>query len=89
MHQLGEGRFGKVFLGLNEETGVLFAVKEIVLVDETDDEVALLQSEINTMKHLSHPNIVSYVGMECTDHSMFIFLEYVVGGSIASMLQQF
>ncbi len=78
-----------MFLGLNEETGVLFAVKEIMLVDGTDDEVAVLQSEINTMKHLSHPNIVSYVGMECTDYSMFIFLEYVVGGSIAAILQQF
>ena len=39
MLQIGEGSFGKVFMGLNEETGELFAVKQIDLTDGTEGEV--------------------------------------------------
>jgi hypothetical protein len=37
--QIGEGSFGKVFMGLNEKTGELFAVKQISLMDGSQDEV--------------------------------------------------
>eukprot|EP00003_Mantamonas_plastica_P030291 TRINITY_DN7444_c1_g1_i6.p1 TRINITY_DN7444_c1_g1~~TRINITY_DN7444_c1_g1_i6.p1 ORF type:complete len:666 (+),score=211.52 TRINITY_DN7444_c1_g1_i6:2126-4123(+) len=41
------------------------------------------------MKGLSHPNIVRYLGTQTDDEHLNIFLEYVPGGSIASLLSKF
>ncbi|CAN0253625.1 unnamed protein product, partial [Discosporangium mesarthrocarpum] len=98
--QIGEGTFGKacsshglpaplVFKGLNEATGELFAVKQIGLGEGTQAEVNLLQAEINLMKNLYHRHIVRYRGTHRGEKHLYIFLEYVPGGSIASMLQHY
>ena len=86
---IGEGTFGKVFKGLNEKTGELLAIKQFFLSDGTKKEVDDLQREINVMWELNHENIVRYRGTTKTDKYLFILLEYVTGGSIASMLTQF
>ena len=39
-----------MFLGLNQRTGELFALKQVPLSDETDAEVMDLESEIRLMK---------------------------------------
>ena len=42
------------------------------------------------MRRLKHPNIVSYLGTERTREDVFtLFMEYVSGGSIHSLLQRF
>ena len=38
---------------------------------------------------LSHPNIVRYLGMERNQVTLSIFLEYVPGGSIRSLIDRF
>jgi mitogen-activated protein kinase kinase kinase len=40
------------------------------------------------LKTLKHPNIVQYLGTQTTDQHMNVFLEYISGGSIASILSQ-
>lgn len=87
--QIGEGSFGKVYMGFNERTGELFAVKQISLMDGTQEEAEQLEAEINLMKRLRHRHIVRYVGTGRGERHLYIFLEYVSGGSIASMLAQF
>ncbi|CAM9286561.1 unnamed protein product [Chrysoparadoxa australica] len=87
--QIGEGTYGKVFMGLNERTAELFAVKQISLMDETQAEVEALEKEIHLMRNLDHKHIVRYMGTDRGLKHLYIFLEYVPGGSIARMLQQF
>ncbi|CBJ29678.1 conserved unknown protein [Ectocarpus siliculosus] len=87
--QIGMGSFGKVFKGLNESTGELFAVKQISLRHGLRDEINTLEAEIDLMKDLDHRHIVRYCGTDRGTRHLYIFLEYVPGGSIASMLQQF
>ena len=41
------------------------------------------------MKKFNHPNIVSYLGCEQVENSLNIFLEYIPGGSISSLIQKF
>jgi serine/threonine protein kinase len=41
---------------------------------------------LQVMKRLKHPNIVRYLGVHADDAKLYIFLELVPGGSIASML---
>ncbi|KAG5190865.1 kinase-like domain-containing protein [Tribonema minus] len=90
MHvQIGEGSFGKVFMGLNERTGELFAIKQISLMDGTQSEAEKLEAEIHVMKSLCHRHIVRYIGTSRGDRNLYIFLEYVPGGSIATMLSRF
>jgi hypothetical protein len=86
---IGQGTFGRVYRGLNESTGELLAVKQIYLVDGSEREVESLRGEIRLMKSLSHKNIVRYLGTSVSDRYLFIIMEYVPGGSISSMLNQF
>ena len=50
---------------------------------------ARLKDEVTLLRHLKHDNIVQYLGTEVTGDSINIFLEYVPGGSIASLLAKF
>ncbi|CAI5471095.1 unnamed protein product [Closterium sp. Yama58-4] len=91
---LGEGAFGKVFLGLNEMTGELMAVKQIKMTTAGDEKamlIASLEREIVLYRQMRHRHIVGYIDMEKdeADGSIYIFLELVSGGSLHSMLEKF
>jgi mitogen-activated protein kinase kinase kinase len=45
--------------------------------------------EISILQSLKHENIVQYLGSSITGYSFNIFLEYVAGGSIASIIDRF
>lgn len=95
---IGEGSFGSVFLALHSITGELMAVKQVELPSATKGTefdmrktsmVNALKHEISLLQGLQHPNIVQYLGTSTDDQYLNIFLEYVPGGSIATMLKQY
>lgn len=51
--------------------------------------VTALKHEIDLLQGLHHPNIVQYLGTVADEQHLNIFLEYVPGGSIATMLKQY
>jgi hypothetical protein len=55
---IGEGTFGRVYKGMNEKTGELMAVKQLYLVDGSEDEVKSLRNEITVICDIVHNNIV-------------------------------
>jgi hypothetical protein len=59
--------------------------------ERENKQIRALQKEINLMRKLEHPHIVSYISSEWDkENRVFnIFLEYVSGGSLSSMLTQF
>ena len=59
--KIGSGSFGEVFKGLNN-SGKLFAVKRMRIPDGRSEELLNLANEIDLMRNMSHPNIVSYIG---------------------------
>jgi mitogen-activated protein kinase kinase kinase len=93
---IGKGTFGRVYLGMNMTTGELIAVKQVEVnakaagqdKERIKEMVRSLDIEIDTMQHLDHPNIVSYLGCERKEYSISIFLEYISGGSIGSCLRK-
>ena len=93
---IGKGTYGRVYLGMNATTGEFLAVKQVEVnqkVAQQDKEsikamVAALDTEIETMQHLEHPNIVQYLGCERKEYSISIYLEYISGGSIGSCLRK-
>mmetsp|Transcript_24519 Transcript_24519/g.55342 ORF Transcript_24519/g.55342 Transcript_24519/m.55342 type:complete len:664 (-) Transcript_24519:550-2541(-) len=90
---IGHGAIGKVYMGLNFETGEMMAVKQVDLGEhfgpQAAEELKAMDQEIHIFSMISHPNLVRYYGMEKTSTQFFIFLEYVSGGSIATMLRKF
>ncbi|KAL5555514.1 hypothetical protein UlMin_037750 [Ulmus minor] len=89
---LGRGSFGHVYIGFNSENGQMCAIKEVRLVsdDHTSKEsLKQLNQEINLLSKLSHPNIVRYHGSELVDDTLSVYLEYVSGGSIHKLLQEY
>ena len=69
-------------MGLNELTGGLIAIKEMVFTQNNEKEMKALQREVSLMRKFSHPNIVAYLGTEVGDaNTLYIFTEWVPGGS--------
>ncbi|KAM7407747.1 hypothetical protein PAMA_003479 [Pampus argenteus] len=89
---LGRGAYGTVYCGLTGQ-GQLIAVKQVSL-DASDSEAATreysrLQEEVELLKTLRHANIVGFLGTSLYQNMVSIFMEYIPGGSIASILHRF
>eukprot|EP00755_Sulcionema_specki_P008580 Sspe_Gene.41333::Locus_19992_Transcript_1_1_Confidence_1.000_Length_3096::g.41333::m.41333 len=89
---IGHGAVGRVYVGLNQDTGKLMAVKKITF-DAKDQNVLKmlndLQREVKILRQVAHPNIVGYKCTVRTGNTVNIFMEYVPGGSIQSLVKQF
>ncbi|CAG8474800.1 5382_t:CDS:10 [Funneliformis caledonium] len=93
---IGMGSFGSVYLALNSITGELMAVKQVELPtgqsaneERKKSMLDALQREISLLQELQHENIVQYLGTEHKKKTLNIFLEYVPGGSVATMLNNY
>ncbi|KAH6783300.1 Protein kinase superfamily protein [Perilla frutescens var. hirtella] len=89
---LGRGTFGHVYLGFNSESGEMCAMKEVTLFSDdakSRESAHQLGQEITLLSRLRHPNIVQYYGSETVDDKLYIYLEFVSGGSIYKILQEY
>ncbi|KAL8490760.1 hypothetical protein ACS0TY_022668 [Phlomoides rotata] len=91
---IGCGAFGRVYMGMNLDSGELLAVKEVAISantvsKKTQEYISELEKEVDLLKNLSHPNIVRYLGTAREKGSLNILLEFVPGGSISSLLGKF
>ncbi|XP_040378979.1 mitogen-activated protein kinase kinase kinase 1-like [Oryza brachyantha] len=74
--------------------GVFFAVKEVYLHDQgsygdAQHCILQLQQEIALLSRLDHSNIVQYYGTDKEDSKLYVFLELVSQGSLASLYQKY
>ncbi|XP_025790965.1 mitogen-activated protein kinase kinase kinase 19 isoform X5 [Puma concolor] len=82
----------EVYCGLTSQ-GQLIAVKQVAL--DTSDKLATekeyrkLQEEVDLLKALKHVNIVAYLGTCLEENIVSIFMEFVPGGSISSIISRF
>ncbi|KAH7340421.1 kinase-like protein [Rhizoctonia solani] len=93
---IGRGSFGRVYHAMNLTTGEMIAVKQVELPKTDSDRadsrqvtvVDALKSESGVLRDLDHPHIVQYLGFEETADVFSVFLEYVPGGSVGSVLRK-
>ncbi|XP_049850344.1 ras GTPase-activating-like protein rgaA [Schistocerca gregaria] len=86
---LGRGAFGTVYKGLNFETGETVAIKRVKITGIPPGELVNIESELDLLRKLNHPNIVKYVGILRSDNYLNIVLEFVENGSLLSILKKF
>ncbi|KAE9618964.1 hypothetical protein Lal_00046993 [Lupinus albus] len=92
---IGCGAFGQVYMGMNLDSGELLAVKQVLIAansaskEKAQAHIKELEEEVKLLKDLSHPNIVRYLGTVREEDTINIFLEFVSGGSISSLLGKF
>ncbi|AYU76096.1 protein kinase, putative [Leishmania donovani] len=100
---LGKGGNAEVYLGINLTNGQLIAVKRVRLPTfahgsdaEQDPEAKAilqqyrsLQEEISVLSKATHPNIVQYYGSSQNSTYFNILLEFVPGGSLRHLLDNF
>jgi hypothetical protein len=90
---LGRGAFGTVYKAFDNEEGRPVAVKELKLDlsegETSDEKVKEITDEFDTLVRLQHPNIVSVLQMSVDDKRTTgrIFMEWVPGGSIQSVMK--
>jgi len=78
-------------MGLDLDTGKIIAIKQVKILnyidkDFVDVRLNSLKSEIELLRSFEHPNIVKYLGNESAGEFLNVFLEFVSGGSINSLL---
>ncbi|KAJ1646883.1 mitogen-activated protein kinase kinase kinase [Coemansia asiatica] len=101
---IGKGSFGNVHVAINAATGEVIAVKQIKLPksicalnkgvgsqrdkDQWEEAISMMYTEVELLKDLDHENIVQLLGFEIVGGVMSMFLEYVPGGTVQSLVQQ-
>jgi serine/threonine protein kinase len=90
---IGQGSFGRVLFAANIETGELMAIKQIPIIEfsygTAHERIKEIQEEVEILSHLNHKNIVRYLGTKRDDQYLLIFMEYVAGGTISSLLNKY
>ncbi len=84
--KLGEGAFGAVYLGKHEDTGQMFAMKELPV---NADKAALedIRKEIDILRKVRCPFIVSYFGTMVRGDNLYILMDFCDLGSLREVIE--
>lgn len=89
---LGTGSMGKVFRALDQRNGQLIAVKEVPLSESNSEHMKVrqqLETEVRICQTVHHPRVVKYFGHDYVKENLYIYLEYMPGGSLTQVIGQF
>eukprot|EP00284_Hemiselmis_tepida_P013962 CAMPEP_0174918056 /NCGR_PEP_ID=MMETSP1355-20121228/2861_1 /TAXON_ID=464990 /ORGANISM="Hemiselmis tepida, Strain CCMP443" /LENGTH=495 /DNA_ID=CAMNT_0016163213 /DNA_START=168 /DNA_END=1655 /DNA_ORIENTATION=- len=85
---LGEGKFAQVKKGVHKKTGEAFAVKIINKDKVKKGDESKLQTEIEIMKKVNHPNCIKFSEMYESRTKLYIIMELVTGGELFDRIIQ-
>lgn len=89
---LGQGGFAEVFLAIDLNTNRKIAAKKISLLKKDvnpEKFVSKIFQEIELMKIMNHPNIVTFYNSFQTATYVYIFLEYCDAGHLGHVIDYF
>lgn len=87
---IGQGGMGEVYLGRDVTTGEPVAIKRLKpeLLNADPDLVTRFVQEGEALRQLNHPNIVRMLAAANHNHTHYLILEYVAGGSLHDHLEK-
>lgn len=62
--KIGQGRFGKVYTAVNNNTGEMMAVKEIAVQYNDLNTIKRVAEEVKILEGITHKNLIKYYGIE-------------------------
>ncbi|MGE5221830.1 MAG: protein kinase domain-containing protein [Omnitrophica WOR_2 bacterium] len=85
---IGGGATGNVYMGVDTLTGEKVAIKALrrELIASKPELVERFRREGEALRRLNHPNIVKVLATVETEKQSYIVMEYVGGGSLASLI---
>ena len=83
---IGEGSFGIVKKGRSKQTGEKVAIKMIAKRTMTEEDNIGLQTEIDILKQVDHPNIVKLYDVYEDNDNYFLVMELMTGGEVFDVL---
>ncbi|XP_078158826.1 disease resistance protein RGA2-like [Carex rostrata] len=86
---LGCGSLGRVYEAIDHR-GFFFAVKEMLIDQGTNREsIAQLEQELALLSQFEHENIVQYYRSDKEETILYIFLELMTQGNVASLYKKY
>ena len=89
---IGKGNFSEVHIGVHRESGERVAVKVVDTLkteqfSKKSRSVALnIDSEMQVLRSLSHPNIIKFYGMYRNQTNVHLVIEYMDGGDLLNRI---
>ncbi|XP_075149003.1 mitogen-activated protein kinase kinase kinase 4 isoform X2 [Haematobia irritans] len=85
--KIGQGRFGKVYTAVNNNTGELMAMKEIAIHPGETRVLKNVAEELKILEGIKHENLVRYYGIEVHREELLIFMELCSEGTLESLVE--
>lgn len=73
--KIGQGRFGKVYTAVNNNTGEMMAVKEIAVQYNDLSTIKRVTEELKILEGITHRNLIKYYGIEIHRVSFKIYYQ--------------
>ncbi|KAL8149472.1 putative receptor-like serine/threonine-protein kinase At5g57670 [Apium graveolens] len=81
---VGKGGYAEVYRGVLDN-GQEIAVKRLTKVSNDERKEKEFLTEIGTLGHVNHPNVLSLLGC-CIDNGLYLVFQFSSRGSVASLL---
>ena len=85
--ELGKGGFGRVIKVLNKLDNKYYALKEISIKEETEDNIRNYQKEADILSKFNCKNIVKYYDSFKDKEKFYILMEYCDGQNLKDFIQ--
>lgn len=83
---IGDGAFGKIYKARNKESGILAALKQVNVDDESD--LKQYSVEVNILSQFNHRNVVGMHEAFYYDSKIWMYLEYCSVGAVDNVMQE-
>ena len=79
---IGKGSFATVKKAKHRETGTRFAVKVLTKKKMSEEDLLSLQTEIEILKLIDHPNVVKLIDVFEDERHYCLVMEFMEGGEL-------
>ena len=87
---IGKGAYGDVYMGINTKTKEHYAIKKITKKQLKSEIVyQYFNNEIFILKHLNHPNIIKFKGLNEYKSDYYLSTEYCNGGNLEDAMRYY
>ena len=83
LNQIGHGQFGRVFCGLDRDTGKFVALK---VLNSQRLPTAQFLHELRLLTSMQHPNIVTFYGLEYSSIGRYLVMDYCEAGTLRQVM---